>query len=175
MQRMYSISAARIVANSHLYTNGAAVKMWVSADPVHSQAPGYPNEELYTRNILTRVAERCQTLLNIGLKQCTAVMRCSKSRAVATEKAATAPHRVRTAVLRQHSGHSRVMSAATIGQPRRPVACSGRDQRWGRGYGLVWNVIGLRLGKHRRSRNTCNVKSGRFPVHLGLDHALRRR
>ena len=32
---------------------------------------------------------------------------------------------------------------------------------------VVWNVI----GKHRRSRNTCNVKSGRFPVHLGLDHA----
>ena len=33
--------------------------------------------------------------------------------------AATAPHRIRTAVLRQHSGHSRAMSAATIGQPRR--------------------------------------------------------
>ena len=31
---------------------------------------------------------------------------------------------------------------------------------------VVWNVI----GKHRRSRNICNVKSGRFPVHLGLDH-----
>ena len=50
---------------------------------------------------------------------------------------ARAPHRVRTAVLRQHSGHSRVMSAATIGQPWRPVACSGRDQRWGRGYGRL--------------------------------------
>ena len=34
---------------------------------------------------------------------------------------------------------------------------------------VVWNVI---IGKHRRSRNTCNVKSGRFPVHLGLDHAI---
>ena len=33
---------------------------------------------------------------------------------------------------------------------------------------VVWNVI----GKHRRSRNTCNVKSGRFPVHLGLDHTV---
>ena len=32
---------------------------------------------------------------------------------------------------------SRAMSAANIGQPRRPVACSGRAQRWGRGYGRL--------------------------------------
>ena len=30
---------------------------------------------------------------------------------------------------------------------------------------VVWNVIRT----HTRSRNTCNVKSGRLPVHLGLD------
>ena len=34
---------------------------------------------------------------------------------------------------------------------------------------VVWNIIRT----HKRFRNTCNVKSGRFPVHLvlGLDHA----
>ena len=32
---------------------------------------------------------------------------------------------------------------------------------------VVWNVIRT----HTRSRNTCNVKSGRLPVHLGLDPA----
>ena len=90
------------------------------------------------RLTLANVAERCHVSdVAQHWPQCTAVTRCSKSRAVATEKAATAPHRVRTAVLRQLSGHSRAMSAATIGQPRRPVACSGRAQRWGRGYGRL--------------------------------------
>ena len=32
---------------------------------------------------------------------------------------------------------------------------------------VVWDVI----RRHTRSRNTCFVKSGRLPVHLGLDHA----
>ena len=27
------------------------------------------------------------------------------------------------------------------------------------------------LQMHTRTRNTCNVKIGTFPVHLGLDHA----
>ena len=36
---------------------------------------------------------------------------------------------------------------------------------------VVWNVIRT----HTRSRNTCNVKSGRLPVHLGLDPATSRR
>ena len=34
---------------------------------------------------------------------------------------------------------------------------------------VVWNVIQT----HKRSRNMCNTKSGRLPVHLGLDHAAR--
>ena len=101
--------------------------------------------------------------------QCTAVTQCSKSRAVATEKAATAPHRVRTAVLRQHSGHSRAMSAATIGQPRRPVACSGRAQRWGRGYGRLERYTNVfRVPEHVQR------KIGTYPVHLGLDHGASR-
>ena len=32
---------------------------------------------------------------------------------------------------------------------------------------VIWNVIRTRT----RSRNTCNAKSGRSLVHLGLDHA----
>ena len=49
----------------------------------------------------------------------------------ASDRAASAPHRVRTAVLWQHSGHSGVMQAATIGQSCQPVACFRRPQCWG--------------------------------------------
>ena len=63
---------------------------------------------------------------------------------------------------------------STLEQCQRPLSVRPGDlllvldaPRAGAEGTVVWNVI----GKHRRSRNTCNVKSGRFPVHLGLDHA----
>ena len=76
------------------------------------------------------------------------------SSAEATEKAAAAPHRVRAAVLRQHSGHSGAKPTDTVDQPWRPVASSGCTQPPSAGgdFTVVWNVI-------VRSRNICNVKS----------------
>ena len=61
--------------------------------------------------------------------QCTAAARRSEINTEAMEKAASADHRVRQAVLRQHSGHSRVMLAATTDEPWQAGACSGRAQR----------------------------------------------
>ena len=49
--------------------------------------------------------------------RCTVTARRSDHNAEATEKAASADHRGRPAVLRQHSGHSRVMPAATKDDP----------------------------------------------------------
>ena len=92
-------------------------------------------------NIQRRTACRHQSFDHA---QQNAVRRCSTSASMyssramqreqsssSTEKAATAPHRVRTAVLWQHSGHSGVMQAATIGQSCQPVACFRRPQCWG--------------------------------------------
>ena len=61
--------------------------------------------------------------------RCAAPARRSEGSAVATEKAETAHHRGRPWCSDKHSGHSGAMPAATIGQPRRPVACSRRPQR----------------------------------------------
>ena len=66
--------------------------------------------------------------------RCTVTARRSDHNAEATEKAASADHRGRPAVLRQHSGHSRVLLAGTADEPWRAGACSGRKQYWGRGY-----------------------------------------
>ena len=49
--------------------------------------------------------------------RCTATARRSDINAVAMEKAASADHRVRPAVLRHHSGHSGVMPSATKDDP----------------------------------------------------------
>ena len=37
--------------------------------------------------------------------------------------------------------------------------------------GVTGTVVYDAIRTHTRSQNTCNVKSGRLPVHLGLDHA----
>ena len=86
--------------------------------------------------------------------RCTAAARRSEGSAVATEKAATAHHRGRPRCSDKHAGHSGAMPAATVGRPRRSAACSGRPQRWGRGYGPLG-----RYTNAYRADNTCNVKS----------------
>ena len=86
--------------------------------------------------------------------RCTAAARRSEGSAVATEKAATAHHRGRPRCSDKHSGHSGAMPAATVDWPRRSAACSGRPQRWGRGYGPLGRyTTRMRTG----SDNTCNV------------------
>ena len=60
--------------------------------------------------------------------RCTATARRSDINAVAMEKAASADHRVRPAVLRQLSGHSGVMPAATADESWQAAACLGRVQ-----------------------------------------------
>ena len=74
---------------------------------------------------------RAGSLSNVARhrSRCAAAARRSESSAAATEKAATAHHRGRPRCSDKHSGHSGAMPAATIGQPRRPVACSRRPQR----------------------------------------------
>ena len=80
---------------------------------------------------------RAESLSNVARHRprCAAAARRSESSAAATEKAATAHHRGRPRCSDKHSGHSGAMPAATVGRPRRSAACSGRPQRWGRGYG----------------------------------------
>ena len=60
--------------------------------------------------------------------RCTATARHSDINAVAMEKAASDDHRVRLAVLRQLSGHSGVMPAATADEAWQAAACLGRVQ-----------------------------------------------
>ena len=95
-------------------------------------------------------ARRCWTYR----PRCAVAARRSESSAAATEKAATAHHRGRPRCSDKHAGHSGAMPAATVGRPRRSAACSGRPQRWGRGYGPLG-----RYTNAYRADNTCNVKS----------------
>ena len=58
--------------------------------------------------------------------RCTAAAWHSEINTEAMEKAASADHRVRPAVLRWHSGHSGVMTAVSIGLAQQSAACPGR-------------------------------------------------
>ena len=58
--------------------------------------------------------------------RCVTAARRRESSTVASEKAATSLHRVRSAVLRQHSGHSGVMTAVSTGLAQQSADCPGR-------------------------------------------------
>ena len=92
---------------------------------------------------------------------------CTESSAAATQKAVSAD-----------TAYGVWCSGSTLGTLERcqrpvPVRSSNLllvlDTPSAGGEGpVVWNVIRT----HTRSRNTCNVKSGRLPVYLGLDPAF---
>ena len=109
--------------------------------------------------------QRCRTLLDIGLDA-----RHPRDAARAAKKRRRRPRLLLTAYAPRCSGST----LGTLEQCQRLLSVSPGDlllvldaTSAGAEGTVVWNVI----GKQRTSRNTCNVKSGRFPVHLGLDHA----
>jgi hypothetical protein len=117
---------------------------------------------------LPHVTARCQTMLVIESGHMVTAC-CSESSTVATHKAESADHRVRPRVLQQHFGHSGAMPAAsTVRSSNLMLALNDPSSR---GEGPVVCTV---IRTHTRSRNTCNVKSGRLPVHLGLDPAANR-
>ena len=70
-------------------------------------------------------------------------------------------------VLRQHSGHSGAMPAANADETHSKLKLVLDATTAGGEHAVILDVLQMRT----RTRNTCNVKIGTFPVHLGLDHA----
>ena len=92
---------------------------------------------------------------------------CCAHSSAASERAASYTHRVRPWVPRWPSGLS-------TQQPYETISVCPSDLLLALdapSAGVTGTVVYDAIRTHTRSQNTCNVKSGRLPVHLGLDHA----